>query len=271
MSLNLAWKTSKNLCDRMVGMKLFIKKIKLSFRRRSESFSLYSANSIDPDLRRDDGRGSEQGNVFFYILIAIALFAALSYAVSRNNSGSTNIFTDEQAKLAAQEIIEYGNTVANAVQKLRLRGCSDTEISFQNNIVGGYINTPPSPADNSCHVFETNGGNINFNLSNDAAYIFSGSQLISNAGDGAIGDLAIYLRDVPNDVCSRINQSLNITSNNVIPTDDGTQATTLFTGNNYATGAAPNDDDPIIENHLTACVYATAEDENIFYQVLIAR
>ena len=52
-----------------------------------------------------NGRKHEAGNIFFFILLAIALFAALSYAVSSNRGGSTNIFTEEQSKLAAQEII----------------------------------------------------------------------------------------------------------------------------------------------------------------------
>ena len=118
--------------------------------------AIYISRDCFANARND--RKTEQGNVFFYILIAVALFAALSYAVSRNNTGSTDIFTDEQAKLAAQEIIEYGNTVANAVQKLRLRGCSDTEISFENDIIDGYENG----TNTSCQVFHVDGGDINW-------------------------------------------------------------------------------------------------------------
>jgi len=153
------------------------------------------------DNKGDDDR-KERGNVFFYILLAVALFAALSYAVSRNNTGSTNIFDEEQAKLAAQEIIEYGNTVANAVQKLRLRGCSDTEISFENDLSSIDYSNTGSPTDESCHIFKSNGGNIAYmsppeisqtyedsegiffqNLYNQ--YRFTGNGAIENVGTDA--------------------------------------------------------------------------------------
>ena len=96
---------------------------------------------------------SERGNALLYILIAVALIAALSYVVSRGQRGNTSTLTDQQARLAAQEIIDYGNDLANAVQKLRLRGCTDTQVSFENNIVTEYTN-PNAPADKSCHVFD---------------------------------------------------------------------------------------------------------------------
>ncbi len=106
-------------------------------------------------------KSAESGNIFFYILLAIVLFAALSYVASQGNRGNTSTLTDQQAKLAAQEIIEYGQTVANAVQKLRLRGCTDTQISFENDVVSGYGNVN-APTDNSCHVFKIEGGGLNW-------------------------------------------------------------------------------------------------------------
>ena len=101
----------------------------------------------------------QSGSAFLYIIIAIALLAALSVAVSRGNRGSTSTMSDQQAKLAAQEIIDYGNTVAAAVQKLRLRGCTDTQISFENSAIAGHVN-PNAPADESCHILSPSGGNI---------------------------------------------------------------------------------------------------------------
>lgn len=135
-----------------------------SSRAIKKSAASYNKKDIDCfviQTTRNDKDVHQNGGVFFYILLAIILLAGLTYVVSQNNRGNTDFITDEQARVAATEIIEYGNTVANAVQKLRLRGCKDTEISFENNVASGYTN-PNSPSDKSCHVFDITGGNINY-------------------------------------------------------------------------------------------------------------
>lgn len=216
---------------------------------------------------------SERGAVFIYILMAVALFAALSYAVSRGNRGGSSALTDEQAKLAAQEIIEYGNTVANAVQKLRLRGCSDTEISFEHN--GAFVNGG-APGDNSCHVFNLNGGGLVPNL--DHLY-FDGSVEIDGIGqtnnDATSTELLFITRLISTDannlgygsdtalrICSFINEQLH--GNDSVPTE-GLIATTPFTGT-YSFASTATE----FANRNAACV---EEDTNIlsYYQVLVSR
>ncbi len=159
---------------------------------------------------------TENGNVFFYILLAVALFAALTYAVSNNKDGNINIYDEEQAKIAAQEIIEYGNTVANVVQKLRLRGCSDTEISFENDIISGYANG----TNTACQIFHADGGNINVPAFNQN--IFDSNAPIINEisfnGENNINGLAssnaeliAFISRLNQNICNRINQLLNNT------------------------------------------------------------
>ena len=175
---------------------------------------------------KDDNKGDEAGNVFFYILIAVALFAALSYAVSRNNTGSTDIFTEEQAKLAAQEIIEYGNTVANAVQKLRLRGVAETDLGFDNDTyfrVNGVLLNPIGQNSNctsdDCQVFKADGGNINpvlfDNLGVDdsgfsSTFGKSGHAIFRTINVDGIGtvnnEISMELLDIPKQICYQINQ-----------------------------------------------------------------
>lgn len=103
---------------------------------------------------------SQSGNVLFYILIAVALLAALSYAVSETSRGNTQQVSNQQARLHASEILAYADTVAKAVVQLRLRGCLETELSFQNDVVTvGYTNAN-APGDESCHIFAFNGGGV---------------------------------------------------------------------------------------------------------------
>ena len=152
----------------------------------------------------------ERGSILLYILVAVVLLAALSYAVSRGSRDGISTFTDQQAKLAANEIIEYGNTVATAVQKLRLRGCKDTEISFENSISAtNYVN-PNAPTDKSCHVFDLAGGNIQWNTSETLKYgpYFMGIADITDIGEAGISELILFA-EVEKSVCEKINILLN--------------------------------------------------------------
>ena len=254
---------------------------------RQADAAIYLSMDYFTDARND--KKAEQGNVFFYILLAVALFAALSYAVSRNNTGSTDIFTDEQAKLAAQEIIEYGNTVANAVQKLRLRGCSDTEISFENDVVGGYINAN-SPIDNSCHVFHVDGGGINWaqpprnaSIHANTNYNFTGYFCIFSVGKNpsCIGsdcidneELSMFLPNVTFEVCLKINEYIGIENPSNSPPQDSLHSFIEgfeFQGIYNALGLGIRG---VLDGQLSACYEGDtipAAGTYHYYQVLIAR
>lgn len=249
------------------------------------------------DNQNYKNHNNQEGSIFFYILIAVALFAALSYAVSRNNDGSTNVFTEEQAKIAAQEIIEYGNTVATAVQKLRLRGCSDTEISFENDIVSGYTNAS-SPSDKSCHVFDVNGGNINWQAipeerleSDHSAYnaygqIYFGDKVqIESIGDTCstsdCTDLIFQGPHLKKEICEMINftlgygslASINEAVHNYLYRDSA-----KFTGVYDFESAGDTStigDDFFPSGKINGCIYRSGGglvgNPYTFYQVLIAR
>lgn len=223
----------------------------------------------------------QSGSVFFYILLAIILFAALSYAISSNRSGSTNILTDEQAKLSAQEIIEYGNTVASAVQKLKLRGCSDTQISFENAVITGYSNVN-APTDKSCHVFDVNGGNINFPSFNNNIYdlalpnftprvSINGDNRVTNIGSSK-SELIFFTSDIKQNICRGINNILHSNETPFTGTDI-TAGGTKFTGTYYVSPAVICPSTPATK--LSGCCYESIGCSGgacyHFYQVLIAR
>ena len=73
---------------------------------------------------------SQSGNVLFYILIAVALLAALSYTVAQSTRGNVSQLSAERARLYATEIIENGNVISSAVSQLRLRGVGLDELCF---------------------------------------------------------------------------------------------------------------------------------------------
>lgn len=113
-------------------------------------------------------RNHENGNAFIFILIAVALFAALAFTFSRGADRGNSNFTKQQAKIAAQELIGFFSQVGRAYDKLRQKGCSVDDISLANSgDSGAFIainDSATAPLDRSCHVFDPNGGKISFNM-----------------------------------------------------------------------------------------------------------
>lgn len=99
---------------------------------------------------------NQSGNVLFLILIAVALFAALSYAVTQSNRGSG----DADRELQQIDQAEADNCTAS-VNTARLRvevvnNCSSDQLSYERPD-GGNSN-PNAPIDKSCHIFSPGRG-----------------------------------------------------------------------------------------------------------------
>lgn len=91
----------------------------------------------------------QNGNALFLILIAVALFAALSYALTQSTRGGGNIDREEQ--MIAQAVSEQCSaSIDYAVNKLTLiLGCSTDDINYD---------IDSDAVDKSCHVYEPEGG-----------------------------------------------------------------------------------------------------------------
>ncbi len=118
-------------------------------------------------MRKPHGnKKGETGNALFLILIAVALFAALSYAVTRSGSGGGDVDREEvQIKLA--EVSNYFAAIDAAIQRLRLRGVAFEDLDFlsdQRFAVDGSV----TPRDNdkcsdpSCEIFSPGGGGVSY-------------------------------------------------------------------------------------------------------------
>lgn len=120
---------------------------------------------------------SQRGNVLFLILIAVVLFAALSYAVSRSSSGGSKGISDEKARLGASEIEQYVSLLRSEVERLMItNGCTIENLDWRNdfwkrydgNPSVGILHTPQSPK-TGCAVFSDHGGPVPASV-NFAAY-----------------------------------------------------------------------------------------------------
>jgi hypothetical protein len=170
----------------------------------------------------------EAGNVLFLILIAVVLFAALSYAVSQTTRGGGIDPSDEKAKMLAPEILNYVTAVQTAITRLQIsNGCEDTEISFENSVVPSYVN-PYSPSNKSCHVFDKLGAGLSWRTfqkdfwedSKKSSPIFTGQIKIINIGiDKA--ELSLVMFNIDKSLCKSINRELGINMPSGEPLIDG--------------------------------------------------
>lgn len=248
----------------------------------------------------------QTGNILFLILIAVALFAALSYAITSSSRTGQSTISKDKAKLAASQILQYGAKIEQTISKLRLiNGCTDTQISFERapfDSSDPYYVNPLAPPDFRCHIFHPNGGGqspLEFQsewrgqqgLTNYVNELFfTGNDCIPAIGSGKNSscwnnntsddtDLKIVTADIADELCDQINELLDITK--------GSQGAGLGDYYNQSTpdnshggfkGVYTNGTSPIQSGHIVsnpgkaaACYTDLQTNANNFYYVVIAR
>lgn len=143
------------------------------------------------------------GNALWFILLAIFLLGGLTVLLSRTGSNTEETGSIEKERLMASSLVQYGSSIATAIQSLLSRGCGENQISLSydtNN--DGVINASDtyynanSPSDYSCHVFHINGAGLSYKKF-DATIGANPAFLISNnaiAGIGTNNNIDIYMR-----------------------------------------------------------------------------
>ncbi len=73
--------------------------------------------------KTEERRAGESGNALIYVLIAIALFAALSFILGRQtDSSEANVVSEEQTKLQATQMISYAGQVKSSIDQMLFSG-----------------------------------------------------------------------------------------------------------------------------------------------------
>ena len=153
------------------------------------------------------------GNALFLILIAVALFAALSYAVTNSGRGGGGI-DKEQAELAAASLLQYVAAIETAHQRLKIVGNYNwSRISY------GGSNADCADAD--CALFDSQGGGapsltmVPANAIGDPNSKNARIRFIDNAGIGTnTPDLGILIAGIPFEVCKAVNRAVGIEVSN---------------------------------------------------------
>lgn len=163
---------------------------------------------------------NQKGNVLFLILIAVALFAALSYAVTQS-SRSGGDASRETNILNAAQLTQYPTSIRTAVLRLVIDGFQDTNILYTNpasiaaisstepyqvfaTIGGGAIyQNAPTDMMQSGGVNPTGQWYINMDFEVPELGRTGVAQLAGN-------ELIAFLPGITESVCTRINMEANI-------------------------------------------------------------
>lgn len=234
---------------------------------------------------------SQSGNVFFLVLLGIALFVAFTWAVTQSSSKSGSLNPDLD-KVAASQIVGYGESLKTTIDTLRGQGVGEGQISFANNTVTGYGTVGANP---SAEVFNISGGGMTYEKPNgqwiDPLYEstrewgFYGRNAVRDVGtpigaeceDVACNELIALLGYIRKSICIQINNNLGVTNPNGVPPRAATPlAYTKFTGTYGVTKPITdnNSANSYLAGRTAACVEGGGTPDTgtyHYYQVLIAR
>jgi hypothetical protein len=173
----------------------------------------------------------QSGNVLFIILIAVVLFAALSYAVTQSTRGGGGDVTKEKAALSAAGLMQYATEMQAAILRMKIRGVADTDFCFDTNVIDEpkWYDGAPGCSDDRNKVFHPDGGGVSarlideryLDLSEKATAIanpihqygipvISGRHQVAYIGNNVTPDLVFLAFYLDEAVCTAINEKIGI-------------------------------------------------------------
>lgn len=227
---------------------------------------------------------NQKGNALWFILVGIVLLAALTMLLTRSGDTVTQSADAERLRITASQIMRYAKGIETAIDQMKMRGISESQISFANAITAtDYTNAACTTAD--CKVFDPAGGGQEYRAApagvNDGSdWIFTGANNVGTTTD-PIGstaartgnDLILLLANVDQDLCVQINRELDVGTAGTLPQDGTAIATTAFTGT-YANALTIIDGaSQELDGKAAGCFTATAPNPDViyFYYVVLAR
>lgn len=236
-------------------------------------------------------RQNERGNILFLILLAVVLFAALSYAVTQSMRGGGGNAGSETNLVNSAVLSQYPVGLRAAILRMIVDGTDVTTLNFDPPSVFSTM----TDAEKALGVFHPDGGGASFGYiptealatpSSTARWIFTRNFGIEDIGatattSGDTGkDIIAIAPGISQSVCAKINEELGVSS---IPEVSTTLPLTVaastmqqveeFTYSQTSTVAEIADTGALIDGQPFLCVdYTNGTGENYaYYHVLVER
>lgn len=174
-------------------------------------------HTVSTTAHRPEHRDGERGNVLFLILIAVALFAALSYAVTQSSRSGGGDAGKETNLVNSAQLTQYPSGIRTAIVRMIIGGADLTTLEFN----------PPSLfddlTDDTWGVFHPAGGGATYSIAppdvmdgGDGQWVFNGENQIADIGttqdpvDITSVDIVAFLVGITNSVCQKLNEELGL-------------------------------------------------------------
>lgn len=231
---------------------------------------------------------AESGNVLFLILIAVALFAALSYVVTQSTRSGGGSAEREKNVLSSAQMTQYPTALRTSVIRLVLGGVSIDNVKFN----------PPTSFSGSTfrEVFHPSGGGATFQTAPaslmssglEGTWTFNGEFYVPEIGIDTAGgnDIIAFLAGVSSGICKQLNEELNVddTGCTASPTTGVPQAAVAVTsadiaktmGTAYTLPGGPGvalqcAAGTAFTRQPSGCFYDLAGTQYVFYSVILER
>lgn len=210
----------------------------------------------------------ETGNVFLYVLIAIVLFAGLTFVMSRGHgSGDKTVLDQATIQTTAQRLISYVNQSSQAWLQMTQTGTDldDLDLTLPS---AGTFNDPPT-----IHkLFHPDGGGVVYRDMNEEIFrkdtnVPLGWKFVLVNADwtGTTGtDLIMTYVNVKQQVCAKLNALMR--DNAAIPVTTVNFTNTFVNGSASLTEAAC----PDCKTYSSLCI-EDATGDYAFYNLIEAR
>lgn len=205
----------------------------------------------------------ERGNALFLILIAVALFAALSYAVTSSGRGSGSI-SGEQSLITSAQITQFSASLRTTVLRMVLTGTNSASLRFDTSAPVGVD-----------EVFAKEGGGNIYqappaNIGGATAWVFKDlSDPVNGFFIDEVGptgrDIFAALSPLSLSMCQQINRGLNM---NLALTGHNTSSLNLTEG--YVGKTFPDDQNEVYstDGNPFAC-FEQSPDVYYYYHLLV--
>lgn len=240
---------------------------------------------------------TQGGNVLFLILIAVALFAALSYVVTQSTRSGGGSTEREKNILSGAQMTQYPTALRTGLIRMVLGGTPIEQIRFDNPGSTAFTATSARLL-----VFHPQGGGAMFQeAGGELSKTGTAIQWYYNANfdvpgigiDGGGGnDVIAFLPGITQGICQQVNEELSINKAGCASTDPGGEVPQLLAAvdvakikENMIVGPPayvfPTANMPNLECNATThepflrkasgCFYDNTSKEYIFYSVLLER
>lgn len=236
----------------------------------------------------------ESGNVLFLILIAVALFAALSYAVTQSTRSGAGSTDREQSLLGSASLTQYPTALRTAVVRMLLSGIDVKDVAFNDpaNFSGVSENYLVFHPDGGGAVYQQPPGDVMSGGATGTWYHNTNYYIPGIGRSGATADAAdliAFLPGINTPSCQRVNTQMGVnpTAGGCVPNDnqipriavseeliESNRTYTLpATQGDTITGATLLNCGEAFTAKATGCFEDSTADGlgNVFYSVIIER